>query len=165
MAWCRIGDKPLSEPMLTRFTAALGGDELTWNPIGCSEVGIRIILDLVWPYGLAQPDVRLRESFVCQLLEVPQYLQHQLICNFIHHYRCWCTGVGNTRASAAPGLTINLYKTPGKFTDSELRYGVEIRMYWCGLCAIIQGNMLSGPWTSSLQEWMWLVGNPTHQNL
>ena len=33
MAWRRIGDKPLSEPMLTRFTwriyAALGGDELT----------------------------------------------------------------------------------------------------------------------------------------
>ena len=32
MAWRRIGDKPLSEPMLTRFTdayAALGRDELT----------------------------------------------------------------------------------------------------------------------------------------
>ena len=31
MAWWRIGDKPLSEPMLTQFTdiyAALGGDEL-----------------------------------------------------------------------------------------------------------------------------------------
>ena len=31
MAWCQIGDKPLSEPMLTQFTdtyAALGGDEL-----------------------------------------------------------------------------------------------------------------------------------------
>ena len=32
MAWRRIGDKPLSEPMPTRFTdayAALRGDELT----------------------------------------------------------------------------------------------------------------------------------------
>ena len=34
MAWRRIGDKPLSEPMLTRFThwriyAALGGDGLS----------------------------------------------------------------------------------------------------------------------------------------
>ena len=32
MAWRRIGDKPLYEPMQTRFThiyAALGGDELT----------------------------------------------------------------------------------------------------------------------------------------
>ena len=32
MAWRQIGDKPLSEPMLTRFTdeyiAALGGEEL-----------------------------------------------------------------------------------------------------------------------------------------
>ena len=34
MAWRRIGDKPLSEPMLTQFTdtyVALGGDELTFN--------------------------------------------------------------------------------------------------------------------------------------
>ena len=31
MAWCRIGDKPLSEPMLTQFTdidAVLGGNDL-----------------------------------------------------------------------------------------------------------------------------------------
>ena len=31
MAWCQIGDKPLSQPMLTRLTdiwAALGGDKL-----------------------------------------------------------------------------------------------------------------------------------------
>ena len=32
MAWRQIGDKPLSEPMMTQFTdiyAALGGDELS----------------------------------------------------------------------------------------------------------------------------------------
>ena len=37
MAWRRIGDKPLSEPMLIRFTdciyAALGGDELEKNVV------------------------------------------------------------------------------------------------------------------------------------
>ena len=33
MAWCRTGDKPLPEPMMTQFTdiyAAPGGDELRW---------------------------------------------------------------------------------------------------------------------------------------
>ena len=29
MAWRRTGDKPLPEPMLTRISAALGGEELS----------------------------------------------------------------------------------------------------------------------------------------
>ena len=33
MAWRRIGDKPLSEPMLTRFTDALGVDELNMKAV------------------------------------------------------------------------------------------------------------------------------------
>ena len=44
MAWRRIGDKPLSEPMLTQFTdiyAALGGDE-SINHIAVSMVNYGI---------------------------------------------------------------------------------------------------------------------------
>ena len=45
MAWCRIGDKPLSEPMLTQFTDAYmphKGDELTqWGHVAlCYLVNI-----------------------------------------------------------------------------------------------------------------------------
>ena len=35
IGWCQIDNKPLPEPMITRFTdtyTALGGDELTLNP-------------------------------------------------------------------------------------------------------------------------------------
>ena len=37
MAWRWIGDKPLSEPMLTQFTDAPGGTRGRWVKVKCSE--------------------------------------------------------------------------------------------------------------------------------
>ena len=52
MAWCRIGDKPLSEPMLAQFTdhiyVALGGDELTIVQKSCNVVSSSFAQTYLW---------------------------------------------------------------------------------------------------------------------
>ena len=68
MAWCQIDDKPLSEPMLTRFTdhiyAALGGDELmdrdyAYDGIAKSRIPLKSVAGKMFPAfpAHAQPAV------------------------------------------------------------------------------------------------------------
>ena len=57
MAWHRIGDKPLSEPMLTRFAricAALGRDELKELYVSEDECEIRSVFSSFPSYGFSE---------------------------------------------------------------------------------------------------------------
>ena len=89
MAWRRIGDKPLPEPLLTQFTwriyAALGGDELI--KIASQKIGYLVVIAICWNGGLdlyhTGPEVICFNYFNCQrnfksrnsvLLDIISYL-------------------------------------------------------------------------------------------